>query len=83
MVLCGILLLDKKLRGNIMEASDLERIGNKFTTDGEDIWELKSTCMQPSCVMENLKTNETKAFGMGGLTAEKFHFIPMPEKSRE
>lgn len=60
-----------------MDSNDLEQ-GQFFTTDGTDIWEKVFYCMQPSCQLRNLKTGDTEDFGMGGLTAQKFHRIKMP-----
>lgn len=67
-----------------MDSSDLEG-GAKFTTDGKDIWILRSHYLGPSCDLENLETGEKQNFGMGGFTAQSFHRIEMPvipDKSR-
>lgn len=61
-----------------MNSSDLKDPGDIFTTNGEDVWELMSFALQPSCLMKNLKTGAEEGFAMGGLTAQKFHKIKMP-----
>lgn len=61
-----------------MNASDL-RLGKFFTTDGTDIWELGTYFDGPSCTLENLKTGDKETFGMGGLTAQRFKEVIMPE----
>lgn len=61
-----------------MDATDLEGY-NFFTTDGTDMWILRYFCMEPTCRLENLQTGEKEDFGMGGLTAERFHKIKMPK----
>ena len=50
-----------------------------FTTNGKDIWRLKSFCMEPSCDLLNLESGAVESFGMGGLTAQTFRRITMPE----
>lgn len=64
-----------------MNVNDLrdETIYLYFTTDGTDVWKLKSFFDGPSCTLENVETKETSIFGMGGLTAKEFHRIQMPE----
>lgn len=52
-----------------------------FTTDGTDVWELLYFCLQPTCRLRNLKTGVEESFGMGGLTAESFYKIQMPDGS--
>ena len=49
-----------------------------FTTNGADIWELESYALEPSCELVNIKTGEKKSFAMGGLMAESFKRIKMP-----
>ena len=61
-----------------MDSGDLIDIPAYFTTDGLDIWELKTYCLQPTCVLENLKTGRKESFGMGGITAQNFMKIKMP-----
>ena len=61
-----------------MNANDLEGI-SFFTTDGTDIWKMLYFCHQPTCKLVNVETGEEESFGMGGLTAEIFHRIKMPE----
>ena len=51
-----------------------------FTTDGTDAWKLRSFCMQPTCILE---TGKSEDFGMGGLTAQSFHKIEMPEEAKK
>jgi len=61
-----------------MNANDL-KTDVFFTTNGKDIWELEYFCLQPTCLLRNIKTDEKMDFAMGGLTAERFHKIDMPE----
>lgn len=66
-----------------MNVNDLrdETINLYFTTNGTDIWKLKSFFDGPSCTMENMETKEKSTFGMNGLTAQEFHRIQMPEEA--
>jgi len=50
-----------------------------FTTNGRDVWILESYFTMPSCTLKNLQTGATETFGMGGLTAERYKRITMPE----
>ena len=61
-----------------MNASDLEPDA-LFTTDGKDIWKLKTFCMTPTCELHNLEGDAVESFGMGGLTARRFYKIEMPK----
>ena len=60
-----------------MNVTDFE-LGEFFTTDGKDIWELIAYCKSPSCTMKNLKTGDKESFGINGFTAGTFHKITMP-----
>jgi len=63
-----------------MNSTDLEA-NAFFTTNGKDIWQLLYFCHYPTCTLKNLtsKNGEEEDFGMGGLTAQRFHRIKMPE----
>jgi len=62
----------------------IDLITNRFfTTTGEDIWKVEWYFTQPSCRLKNLETGDVEEFGMGGLTAQKFHRIEMPIKPKE
>ena len=61
-----------------MNEKDLE-IPAYFTTNGKGIWELQGYCLHPTCKLKNLTTGQIEDFGMGGLTAEGFKRIQMPE----
>lgn len=61
-----------------MKTEDLN-IGTFFTTNGTDVWELKSFCKSPTCTMLNLQTGGDQHFGINGFTADTFHKIEMPE----
>ena len=64
-----------------MDSSDLAADAF-FTTDGKDIWKLRTYCMHPTCRLENLENpDQIESFGMGGLAAQRFHRIKMPETS--
>ena len=54
-----------------------------FTTDGTDVWKVRSFCMQPTCILENLETGKSEDFGMGGLIAQSFHKIEMPKEAKK
>ena len=60
-----------------MNSTDLKPFAF-FTTNGKDVWELGTFIMEPSCELKNLKTGNVESFGMGGLTAQRFHRIKMP-----
>ena len=60
-----------------MDSNDLEA-NALFTTDGTDVWRLKTYCLQPTCQLHNAETGAIEGFGMGGLTARRFHKIKMP-----
>lgn len=60
-----------------MNKNDLE-LPSFFTTDGTDIWKLRSFCLEPTCDLENMETHKIESFGMGGLTAQGFKRIDMP-----
>lgn len=62
-----------------MNAGDLTPGNLFYTTDGCDIWKLDGYFTMPSCLLRNIETGEKQTFGMGGLTAESFHPIIMPE----
>ena len=59
-----------------MRQSDLE-VGALFTKDGTDIWELIAYNESPTCVLRNLRTDDTEQFGIGGLTSQKFKRVRM------
>ena len=62
-----------------MNSKDLEADA-LFTTNGKDVWKLRSFCMSPTCRLENLEhPDRIESFGMDGLTADSFHRITMPE----
>lgn len=54
-----------------------------FTTNGKDIWKLGTFCLTPTCELTNPETGQMESFGMDGLTAERFHKIEMPIKSKD
>ncbi len=61
-----------------MNNNDLEA-GAFFTTNGKDIWKLKSYFNEPSCVLENVDdTAIREEFGISSLAARRFHRIKMP-----
>ena len=43
-----------------------------FTTNGKDVWRLRSFCPTPTVDLINEKTGETREFGLGGSLAEEF-----------
>lgn len=66
-----------------MNKNDLEQHAF-FTTNGKDVWKLRSFRLEPTCRLENLEDpDKSESFGMGGLTAQTFHRIKMPEISNE
>ncbi len=53
-----------------MNRNDL-KIPGFFTTNGEDIGELKSYCHEPTAELINLKTGKIESFGLNGITANR------------
>ena len=63
-----------------MDASDLGK-DVFFTTNGKDIWKLQSYCLRPTCELLRMSDGMKESFGMGGLTAQRFHRIEMPKQA--
>lgn len=57
--------------------SDHLEVDALFTTNGKDVWKLKSYFDGPSCILRNLETGKEEEFGMGGLTADSFKPLKM------
>lgn len=73
-----------------MDRNDLE-VGALFTTDGEDLWELVSYCLDPTCSLKKILPDgvcvtgtvfkpQVEEFGLGGITAQKFTRVTMETK---
>jgi hypothetical protein len=66
-----------------MNGNDLE-VDAFFTTNGKDIWKLKTFFNEPSCLLENMDDTATREeFGVSSLAAQRFHRIKMPISSEE
>lgn len=72
-----------------MDVGDLAP-NSYFTTNGKDIWKLGEYCTQPTCTLVKLcppgvtdKAVRRENFGMGGITAQRFHKITMPIEAKE
>ena len=50
-----------------------------FTTNGNDIWKLRWYALEPTCRLENMETHEVEDFAMGGITAQGFKRIELPD----
>lgn len=46
--------------------------GDLFTTDGQDAWEVKSLCEQPTITLRNLRTGEETGGAVGCLNVQPF-----------
>ena len=47
-------------------------IGQFYTTDGKDIWEVESYCESPTITLKNVKTEARCGGGVGCLNLSKF-----------
>lgn len=58
---------------------DKDDVGNYYTTDGEDVWQLIAYCVLPTATMENVRTKERKGGAVGCLNLQPFIKL-VPEK---
>lgn len=54
--------------------------GELFTTDGKDVWELTSFCLEPTATLKNLRTGEVKGGAVCSLLLQDFIKL-IPERT--
>lgn len=58
-----------KLKKSHLSAED---VGKFFTRNGTDIWQMTSSCRQPTATLKNLQTNEETGGAVGCLNLSGF-----------